>query len=122
MNKACQKIVKKWNSCRQQGRCEEAREIKSPVTHDKIARAYRKYHQATAKAELDFYAKLSSLKEAVKRASRAERPDGKRHDHQTRTRRTAIRKVEKRLQSVPIRNCRTFAELFIRGSGRANTL
>jgi hypothetical protein len=74
-------------------------------------RAYRRDYQQGAGAELAYYANLPSLKEAVMRAARAERPDGKRHPHQTRIGRNALREVEERLLGVSFRGCTDFSLL-----------
>lgn len=82
-----------------------------PVTLAAIVRAYREDHQRGAKAEQDYYANLPTLAEAVERAARAERPDGKRHDHQTRLTRASLETARRRLGDTPIPSVRTFAEL-----------
>jgi hypothetical protein len=85
--------------------------IAGQPTLARIARAYIANHRPRAQAEADFYAGLPSLREAVRRASRAERPDGKRHDHQTRIRRSALRVAGRRLKTLDFRRVKDFGEL-----------
>jgi hypothetical protein len=88
-----------------------ADEIAGRPTLARIVQAYVANHRPRAQAEADFYAALPSLREAVRRAARAERPDGKRHDHQTRIRRSALRRAERRLERLDLAGVKTFAEL-----------
>jgi hypothetical protein len=74
-------------------------------------RHYIRNHRVRAKAEMDYHAALPSVAEAKRRAGRAERPDGKRHDHQTRITRTAIRRASEVLAQLRVQRCRNFAEL-----------
>ena len=60
---------------------------------------------------MDYYANLPSLRETIARAARAERPDGKRHDHQTRIRRRALQRVERILEAASLRLCTDFEYL-----------
>jgi len=109
MNHACRKALKIWKSCRD-------RRLRSsgttrPVTFAGIVQAYRRDHKQGIRAELDYYANLPSLDEAVARASRAERPDGKRHDHQTRIGREALGKGARRLKGISWSAYKTFSKL-----------
>lgn len=109
MNRACRSAVEVWTSCRRRsrGRKTSAR----PVTLAAIVRAYCQDFQRGAKAEQDYYANLPTLAEAIERAARAERPDGKRHDHQTRLSNSSLEAARRQLVAVPISSCKTFAEL-----------
>lgn len=109
MNRACRSATEIWSSCRRRQRAGKSRP--SPVTLSAIVRAYREEFQRGAKAEQDYYANLPTLAEAVERAARAERPDGKRHDHQTRLSSASLREASRRLGNEPIPSCKTFAEL-----------
>jgi len=109
MNQACRRALETWKSCRR-------RETKSshttrPVTLAGVVRAYRQDYQRGARAELEYYANLPSLEAAIARASRAERPDGKRHDHQTRVRQDALQEMERRLAKTSLRSYKSFADL-----------
>ena len=83
-------------------------------TLSQIVAAYRRDHQEGALAELDFYRHLPSASAALARASRAERPDGKRHDHQRRIPKQAMREVGRRIPQLSIAGVRTFEELLER--------
>lgn len=60
---------------------------------------------------MDYYAGLPTIAEAKRRAGRAERPDGKRHDHQTRLTWAALRQTSEVLARLNVRRCKSFAEL-----------
>jgi hypothetical protein len=64
-----------------------------------------------SQAEIDYYAALPSVAEALRRAGRAERPDGKRHPHQTRITRTALGRAGELLASLRVNGCKSFEEL-----------
>lgn len=108
MNQACKRAMEAWESCRRRN---SNRKRFRPTTFAGVVRAYREYHRRGAKAELDYYANLPSLKEAIVRAGWAERPDGKRHDHQTRLQRRALREVEQTLLRVMPRRFKNFDDL-----------
>jgi hypothetical protein len=82
-----------------------------PTTLAEIVSAYRREYQPGARAELVYYASLPSLREAVLRAARAERPNGKRHDHQTRIRRRALQQVQRVLGEATFRSFTNFQDL-----------
>jgi len=109
MNHACRKALGVWKSCRD--RRLRSGDTTRPVTFAGIVRAYRHDYALGARAELDYYANLASVDEAVDRASRAERPDGKRHDHQTRIRRDALDEVAQQLKAVSWNAHKTFPDL-----------
>ena len=109
MNKACRSVVEAWHSCRRRGRgCKISAR---PVTLAAVVRTYCQDFQCGANAEQDYYANLPTLSEAVERAARAERPDGKRHDHQTRLSKNSLETARRQLTGAPILSCTTFAEL-----------
>jgi hypothetical protein len=83
----------------------------APATLTEVVLAYRQNYRPGARPELEYYANLPSLEEAVARASRAERPDGKRHDHQTRIHQNALHQVERRLAKTSLRSYTSFATL-----------
>jgi hypothetical protein len=83
----------------------------NPATFDEVVLAYICDFRQGAKAEVDFYTALPSLAEAKRRAGRAERPDGKRHDHQRRLTPHALGGATEQLARLPVRRCKTFDEL-----------
>jgi hypothetical protein len=102
----------RWVSCRARSTsCRISREVKPPITLEKLVRVYRRFHQPAARAELAYYGSLPTLREAIGRAGRAERPDGKRHDHQTRIRRRALAEAANRLKRLPLTGARRFHDL-----------
>lgn len=114
MSRPCDIAAEKWKSCRAKSSGCRPDAIEGPPTLQSVVRAYRQRHRPRARAELDFYASLPSLGEAVLRAARAERPDGKRHDHQTRIRRSAIQEVQRRLARLNLSRARDFHDLHTR--------
>jgi hypothetical protein len=74
---------------------------------------YLRYHAPVLHAQLSFYAGLKHA-EAVARASRAERPDGRRHDHQRRINRRAMRKLAELLRGETFRRERDFRAIYQR--------
>lgn len=93
-----------------------------PVEHDCVGRKgyqtlqaivddYDRFHAPVARAEMEFYKGLP-LTEAIERAARAERPDGKRHDHQRRIRKEALRKVQVVLRQATLPDGREFRLLY----------
>lgn len=109
MNNGCRVALEAWRACRNKGRGPKGRA--GPGTLQEIVAAYRKYCQRGAKAEQDYYANLPTLEEAIERAARAERPDGKRHDHQRRLSRSSLEQVRKNLSKTAIQSCETFGDL-----------
>jgi hypothetical protein len=81
------------------------------TTLREVVADYRRFHAPVAQAETSFYRRLPHT-EAVARAARAERPDGKRHDHQRRIPRQAIHAVAKALDGVDFRGLRKFSKLY----------
>jgi hypothetical protein len=76
-----------------------------------VVDAYISDHRRRAKATLTIYAHLPTLKDAVRRAAWAERPDRKREDHQRRLSRSSLGEAERRLDANPIRGVRSFEDL-----------
>jgi hypothetical protein len=111
MSRSCDAAAAKWKSYRAKALGCRPNAITGLPTLTKIVRAYVRGYRQLAQSEIDFYAVLPSLGEAVRRAARAERPDGKRHGHQTRIRRSAIREAERRLARLDLRKLQDFHEL-----------
>ena len=84
---------------------------REPATLREVVADYRRFHAPVAKAEIAFYAGLPYA-EAIARATRAERPDGKRHDHQRRISQNAIREVGKALATANFKGVRSFSVLY----------
>ena len=108
MNRAWQEALEAWKTCRGH---RAASDTQRPTTFAEVVRAYRRDYQVGARAERDYYSNLPSLREAIERAARAERPDGLRHDHQTRIRRRALLQVQRTLNGESFRSCHSFEEL-----------
>ena len=108
-NQGCRKALEIWKSCRI--RRHSSLDAARPVTFAGIVRAYRRDYEQSTQAEFDYYANLPSIKDAVARASRAERPDGKRHDHQTRIRDDALRQVARRLENASWSSFKSFSDV-----------
>src|SRR5262245_55511095 len=111
MSRASIAAAEEWRTCREKNARCGSETVSGPATLAAIVQAYIKNYQRGARAEMAFYAGLSSVGEVVRRASRAERPDGKRHGHQTRIRRNALRGVERRLIRLSFSKVRDFGEL-----------
>lgn len=103
----CIRARQRWASCRTANEAELARS----ASLDAIVRHYIRHHRERAKAEMDYFAGLPSITEAKRRAGRAERPDGKRHGHQTRLTRAALRQASDVLARLNVRRCKSFAAL-----------
>lgn len=110
LSAACIRARDEWISCRD---ASDSGTVK-PRSIDEIVSAYIQHKRRGAGAEIDYYANLPTVKEAVLRAAKAERPDGKRHDHQRRIGRAAIRKAAQKLRGLRTRGCREFHDLFLR--------
>jgi hypothetical protein len=108
MNAGCRKALAAWRNCR---RRRTTSPQAPPTTLAGVVSAYRRDYRPRARAELDYYANLPSLREAVSRAARAERPDGKRHDHQTRIRRRALQEALRILGGASFRAYTNFHDL-----------
>jgi hypothetical protein len=76
-----------------------------------IVRAYRMRHRVRAIEEYESFRKEPSLLAAVERASLAQRPNGKRYDHQRRLSAATLDEVRRVLLSTPLDRCRSFQEL-----------
>lgn len=109
MNDACQRARQKWESCRKLRSCSDG--TAHPLSLVAVVRAYYRDHQQGARAELEYYANLPTIKEAVARASRAERPDGKRHDHQRRLRLEALGKAARGVEGTSWKVFKHFSQL-----------
>jgi len=76
-----------------------------------IVAAYKDHHRRRLRDELASFRKERSLASAVARAARAERPDGKRYDHQRRIKKEALRQVGATLLGNSFHGCADFASL-----------
>ena len=76
-----------------------------------IVRSYRAQCERRALAELETFAAEPSLWSAVRRASFATAPDGKRYHHQRRLSTATLEAVHSMLQREPLAKCRSFHEL-----------
>ncbi|EAQ81102.1 hypothetical protein DSM3645_21062 [Blastopirellula marina DSM 3645] len=72
-----------------------------------------KHYQSGANEEIQFYEQLPSWDEALRRASFAETPQGRRHPHQYRLKWVNLQKVHARLRRRNLAACETFHELFL---------
>jgi len=111
MSRSCDMYRSRWASCRAKAMTCRFDAIQGAVTLAKLVDRYRTVYRPSARAELAYYGSLPTLAEAVRRAGRAERPDGKRHDHQTRIRRAALAEAGRRLEKLDLRSSRTFRAL-----------
>lgn len=97
--------------------CAEAhscvRTKRGAITIGDVVDDYVRYHAPVVRAQLTFYAGIAHS-EAVARASRAERPDGKRHDHQRRINRRAMRRLAELLGNETFRRERHFGDIYQR--------
>ena len=84
------------------------------MTFDAIVRTYIRRIGPRAQAELDWFIRQPTLRDAIKNAALARNSKGKRYSHQRRIRRAAIQEALSILphESKRIERCRTFAELF----------
>jgi hypothetical protein len=78
-----------------------------------IVRAYRTHHQPQALDEFESFRAEPSLRAAVTRAALAQRPNGKRYDHQRRIRTETLCQVQCALLGLPLQHCRSFHELYM---------
>jgi len=76
-----------------------------------IARAYRMYHREREADQLRSFAGEPTLRKAIRRAGLAQRPDGKRYNHQRRIPGATLRHVEVRLQRAGLDRATTFDRL-----------
>jgi hypothetical protein len=76
-----------------------------------IVRAYRAECRQRAHAELDTFAAEPSLSTAVRRASFAQTPDGRRYHHQRRLPRATLEAVFSLVRRLPLARCGSFHEL-----------
>lgn len=98
---------------RKKGRgCDESPSGEYLNDYAAIVRDYRKNYQASADEVLQFYEQISTIDEAIKRAANAELPNGKRHPHQYRLKKSNLKKVLYRLRNRNVAACLTFHELF----------
>jgi hypothetical protein len=84
------------------------------MTLDLIVRTYIRRVRPRAQAELDWFIRQPTLRDATKNAALARSSKGKRYSHQRRIKRAAIQEALSILpnESDRIKRCRTFAELF----------
>ena len=118
MARACDVAAEEWKSCRAKASACGSDAIIGLPTLTSVVGAYCNNHRSLAQAEMAYYAGLPSMSEAVHRASRAERPDGKRHDHQTRIRCSALEQAERQLAHLNLNAVQDFNDLhsFIAGA------
>jgi hypothetical protein len=76
-----------------------------------IVRAYRMRSRARAIEEYESFRKERSLRAAVERAALAQRPDGKRYDHQRRLSAATLHQVRRVLLETSLRHLGSFHEL-----------
>lgn len=76
-----------------------------------IVRSYRVYDRPRAIEEAESFRNERTVRGAVRRAALAQRPDGKRYEHQRRLSRTTLHRVRRVLLPVPLQRCRSFDEL-----------
>jgi hypothetical protein len=88
--------------------------VDAPRTLEEVVASYRSHETKNAERERDFYAALP-LRDAIHAAAFAMTSEGRRHSHQRRMTRAAMREAERRfLANVPrLQRCRTFHELFL---------
>jgi len=112
MMPACEVARMKWMACRSHSAsCDTLDQLEGVVPLAELVRVYKEVKRPAARAELAYWESLPTISDAVRKASRAERPDGKRHDHQTRIRRSALREAARRLRRLELRSVRSFHEL-----------
>jgi len=92
--------------------CQEPGESHNYATLEAIVRAYKLRFRPRSQEELEAFASESTLLAAVKRAGWAERPDGKRYDHQRRIPRDALEVSANRLRRAKLETARTFDDLY----------
>jgi len=90
--------------------CESPSRDHSYSTLASIVRAYKARFRKRNQEELDSFAS-ESVAGAVKRAGVAERPDGKRYDHQRRIPQDVLRLAAERLGRAKLNRARDFDEL-----------
>lgn len=76
-----------------------------------IVRAYKMRFRRNTQEELGSYAAEATLAAAVRRASLAQRPDGRRYDHQRRLPMAVLREASDRLEGARLEVARDFGEL-----------
>jgi len=76
-----------------------------------VVRDYLRRFRSRAAAELNSFESEPTLSSAITRAAAAERPDGRRYDHQRRLSQSTLREVERSLSGVPLGSCQSFEEL-----------
>ncbi|UUO08305.1 hypothetical protein M4951_08315 [Blastopirellula sp. J2-11] len=95
------------------GDCQQRLKDTNLDTYAAIVRHYLKHYQSGADKEIRFYEQLPSWDKALRRASFAETPQGRRHPHQYRLKRVNLQKVHARLRRRNLAACETFHELFL---------
>lgn len=73
---------------------------------------YLKKYGDQADRIMQFYAGRRSYDEMLEYAAYAKLPSGKRHPHQYRLKKSALRKVHNRLKQYDLESCESFHELF----------
>jgi hypothetical protein len=82
-----------------------------------VVRMYRRECGPRTDRELGSFAQEPTVARAVRRAGLAQRPDGKRYDHQRRLSRATLRTMATLLQRAPLSGCRSFHDLYERVAG-----
>ncbi|HME68350.1 MAG TPA: hypothetical protein VKM54_00560 [Myxococcota bacterium] len=76
-----------------------------------IVRAYQRHCRPRALEELNSFRCEPTLRAAVQRAALAQKPDGRRYDHQRRLSKGTLEEVCRRLSGEDLRRCRDFDQL-----------
>ena len=95
---------------RQRAGCEAPRPDDRYASLESIVRAYKARFRKRSQEELNSFAS-ESVADAVRRAGLAERPDGKRYDHQRRIPREVLQRAAERLGRANLSRARDFDEL-----------
>ena len=77
-----------------------------------IVKYYQQRHQKNAHKVIRFFSGCRTYDEVLERAAYAKLPSGKRHPHQYRLKRSALRQVHRRLKQFDLESCTSFHELF----------
>lgn len=104
------------------GACAGVSDAEPPRLLAAIVRAYRRLCRPGAIEELESFRREPDLEAAVERAALAQRPDGKRYDHQRRLSRDVLKEVRRRLAPSAIRRCDDFDQLHAELEGRIGSI
>jgi hypothetical protein len=105
---SCRAAAKRWRGC-----CATRRGTSrlTPATYGEIVQGYIETFRPGATAEMDFYRCLPTMQVAIDWAGSARRPDGKRHSHQQRITREALRRARDQLGPAKLDRNHTFDQL-----------